>query len=98
MKNDKLIYKDSKQPVEKRVKDLLSRMNLEEKCVQLGSFWVFEILDDFKFNFKKTDKLLKNGIGQITRIGGATTLHPKEAAEMANAIQKYLIENTRLGI
>ncbi len=98
MKNNKLIYKDSKQPIEKRTNDLLSRMTLEEKCVQLGSYWVFELLDNSKINYAKTDKLLKNGIGQITRIGGATTLHPKEAAEMANEIQKYLIEKTRLGI
>ena len=29
------LYKDSRQPVEKRVEDLLSRMTLEEKAAQL---------------------------------------------------------------
>jgi len=92
------IFKDPSQSVKKRVEDLLSRMTLEEKCAQLGSYWVFELLKDFKFNEVKAEKLLKHGIGQITRIGGATTLHPNEAAKLANTIQKYLIENTRLGI
>ena len=98
MVNKNSIYKDPSQSLEKRVKNLLSLMTLEEKCAQLGSYWIFEILEDFKFSDIKTEKMLKNGIGQITRIGGATTFYPKEAAEMANIIQKYLKENTRLGI
>jgi beta-glucosidase len=100
MKNSQknTVYKDSSQSIDKRVEDLLSRMTLDEKCAQLGSYWVFELLKDFKFSKVRAEKLLKHGIGQITRLGGATTLHPNEAAELANTIQNYLIENTRLGI
>lgn len=91
-------YKDASLALETRVNDLLSQMTLEEKCAQLGSYWVFELQEDFTYSSAKAGVLLKDGIGQITRIGGASTAYPNEAAEMANTIQKYLLENTRLGI
>ncbi|MFW5980841.1 MAG: glycoside hydrolase family 3 N-terminal domain-containing protein, partial [Halanaerobiaceae bacterium] len=34
----------------------------------------------------------------ITRIAGASALEPSRAAEAANKVQKFLVENTRLGI
>lgn len=98
MKQEQKVYQDASQSVESRVKDLLARMTVEEKCAQLGSYWVFELLEDFVFSAAKADTLLPHGIGQITRIGGASTYYPKQAAEMANRIQKYLLEQTRLGI
>ncbi len=39
-----------------------------------------------------------DGIGQITRLAGSTNLRPVEVAAAANAIQRYLVEETRLGI
>lgn len=61
-------------PLEERVRDLLARMTLEEKVAQLGSVWVRDLLEDGKFSPEKARKLLKNGIGQITRIAGGSTL------------------------
>lgn len=87
-------YLDSTQPVEVRVNNLLDRMTLDEKLAQLGSVWVYELLP-FE---ERAAALLQQGIGQITRIGGASNLPPREAAEIANRIQKYLLEETRLGI
>ncbi|MDY0094724.1 MAG: glycoside hydrolase family 3 N-terminal domain-containing protein [Candidatus Vecturithrix sp.] len=98
MKQEQTVYQDASQSLDRRVNDLLARMTVEEKCAQLGSYWVFELLENFAFSAPKAEKLLQHGIGQITRIGGASTFHPKEAANMANAIQKYLLEQTRLGI
>lgn len=92
------VYRDAAQGIERRADDLLARMTVEEKCAQLGSYWVFELLDNFAFSESRSAELLQHGIGQITRIGGATTLYPQQAAEMANTIQKYLQEHTRLGI
>ena len=96
--NKKRVYLDADQPVNKRVEDLLSIMTLEEKIAQLGSVWIYEILENKKFSSRKADTLLRNGIGQITRLGGASNFDPDESAVTANKIQKYLKENTRLGI
>ena len=98
MKQEQTVYQEASHSIDRRVKDLLARMTVEEKCAQLGSYWVFELLENFTFSTPKAEKLLQHGIGQITRIGGASTFHPKEAADMANRIQKYLLEETRLGI
>ncbi len=38
------------------------------------------------------------GLGQVTRLAGGSVLDPIEVAETANAIQRYLMEQTRLGI
>jgi beta-glucosidase len=94
----KPLYLDSTQSVEKRVEDLLQQMTIEEKVAQLNSIWVYEILDDMKFSFDKAKRLMSYGIGQITRLGGASNLSPRETVRIANQIQKFLIENTRLGI
>jgi beta-glucosidase len=41
---------------------------------------------------------MQHGIGQITRIGGASSAHPDDSARLANAIQEFLVRETRLGI
>lgn len=91
-------YQNPSLPVAERAADLLSRMTLAEKIAQLGSIWVFEVLQDMKFSEARAHKLFANGLGQVTRIGGASSLDPAAGAELANTIQKYLRENTRLGI
>ena len=96
---EKELYKNPELPVDVRVKDLLERMTLEEKVAQLGTIWGFEVLgENKKFSREKAEKLLKHGIGQITRPGGSTNLKPEEAAEFINEIQRFLVEETRLGI
>ena len=87
------IYRDPSQPVDVRVADLLARMTLDEKIVQLGSAWIYELADP-----ERASHLMHHGIGQITRIGGASNLRPAESAAAANAIQRFLVEQTRLGI
>jgi beta-glucosidase len=83
---------------EKRVTKLLDQMTLDEKLAQIGSYWMFDlqtkgVLDDEIVVIK-----LKNGIGQITRVAGASTLDPVNAAKASNRLQKFLMEKTRLGI
>jgi beta-glucosidase len=92
------IYQDASKPIEARVKDLLSKMTLDEKIAQVGGIWSYEIVEDGKFSQVKAEPLMKDGIGQICRPGIATTLPPKEMAELTNHIQEFLAENTRLGI
>ena len=47
---------------------------------------------------EEKQEVLQYGIGQISRIGGFGGLEPQAAARAVNRIQKYLRENTRLGI
>ncbi len=98
MSQDQPLYRDATRPTGERVRDLLGRMTLDEKLAQLGSLWVYELLDRQAFSPEKANARLQHGIGQITRIGGASNVNPRESAELANTIQKHLLENTRLGI
>lgn len=93
-----LPYQDASRSAEERSADLLARMTLAEKVAQLGSAWVYELLDNITFAPEKSAPKLKLGIGHITRIGGASNVNPRQSAEVANAIQKWLLDNTRLRI
>jgi len=91
-------HMDANLSVEARVSALMAEMTLDEKIAQLGSFWIYEILDKSAFSSAKAEKLMRNGIGHITRMGGASNVKPTESVVLANSIQKYLIDHTRLGI
>jgi len=93
------LYEDKNAPIQARVDDLLKRMSLEEKVAQLGSVGPDAVLDkQGEFCPEKAIKAIPFGIGQITRLAGASGLEPLKAAKAANAVQRFLIEETRLGI
>lgn len=102
------LYKDASRPVPERVADLLRRMTLDEKVAQLVTRWTtLKPLQDADGNFVPAGApaLLGQGLGQLARpseIGGtAAGPHVRGArrhAEFTNAVQKWVIENTRLGI
>lgn len=91
-------HMDASLSIEARVSALMAEMTLDEKIAQLGSYWVYEILDGITFSAEKGKQLMQHGIGHITRMGGASNVRPTQSVVLANAIQKFLIENTRLGI
>ncbi|HEX7524825.1 MAG TPA: glycoside hydrolase family 3 N-terminal domain-containing protein [Gaiellaceae bacterium] len=95
---DKPLYRDPARTVDDRVEDLLARMTVDEKVAQLGSRWVFELAGADGRLAPGRDHLLQHGIGQVTRISGASSLRPEQAAELANALQRHLVDETRLGI
>ena len=84
--------------LKKRVDDLLAQMTLQEKLRQLGGYWFYELQTKGQLDQEKVKAKLKDGVGQITRIAGAGNLTPVETARTYNRIQKFLVEETRLGI
>jgi beta-glucosidase len=98
-------YKDATLPSVRRVKDLLSRMTLEEKAAQMMCVWQTKaetMLDgEGNFDLPKAKKSFRNGrgLGQVGRpsdAGGGK--NARAMAELTNAIQKFFLENSRLGI
>jgi beta-glucosidase len=98
-------YKKPAAAAASRVKDLLSRMSLEEKAAQMMCLWQeknTKLLDAAgNFDFKKARAAFKkgHGLGQVGRPSDAGVgKNARETAELANAIQKFFIEHSRLGI
>ena len=99
-------YLDPKLPVEQRVADVLSRMTLDEKVAQMVGAWenrqFFKdpqaLFVDEKGNFlpDRAAVLLKNGLGELSR--PSTGRDPRALAEFTNTMQKWVKQNTRLGI
>jgi beta-glucosidase len=105
-KNGKMdIYEDKKQSTEKRVADLLSRMTMEEKTCQLTTLYGYgAFLKDTQPTASWKDSVWKDGIAnideQLTGLRKDTVLaFPYSThAEAINQIQRWFIEETRLGI
>jgi beta-glucosidase len=92
------VYRDPERPVGERVDDLLARMTLDEKLGQLGSAWSFELADRGAFSRERAELLARHGLGHVTRVSGASSYTGDDAARFANAVQRYLVEETRLGV
>ncbi len=102
------LYKDPGQPVEARVEDLLARMTLEEKIGQMHAVWLY--LDEAGNHTTRSDQftgstdpetlkeMLRDGLGQITRPLGTRTVDPAAGVRALNRLQKFMLEETRLGI
>jgi len=104
-KSKLLPYQNPKLSLEKRTKDLLSRMTLEEKAAQMVCIWRDRpkamLDDDGNFDENKANAFFKkgNGIGQVTRPSDAGKgKNARETAELTNKIQKFFLENSRLKI
>jgi beta-glucosidase len=96
---DRAFLSDETRSIDGRVEYLLEQMTLDEKIAQLVGVWVTTLLDaNRQFEEAKASAELEHGIGHITRVAAASLLPPVESARLANRIQRFLIENTRLGI
>jgi beta-glucosidase len=102
------VYRQRDAPVDARVADLLARMTLEEKVAQLQGVWnrKREIQNARgEFDPAKAQGLIGLGIGEVARpseIAGAPAdrngRSAREQALFVNAVQRWLLDNTRLGI
>jgi len=100
-------YRDPSLPVDQRVADLLARMTLEEKVAQTWTLWQGkgQILDEAgNFSAAKARTALPDGIGQIARpndgfgTDAVDKRDPRQTAEFVDAVQRWAVEQTRLGI
>ena len=98
-------YRDPGLSPDERVRDLLARMTLAEKAAQMMCVWQEKaktLLDETgDFDLEKARAAFREGrgIGQVGRpsdAGGGKG--PRAQAELTNAIQKFFLEHTRLGI
>ena len=92
------LYRDATASIEERVENLLALMTLDEKLAQLGCLWSTAFVRDGVVDADAVLAQMPHGIGEITRIGASTGLHPDESAALMNAIQRVAVERTRLGI
>ncbi|RYZ29066.1 MAG: glycoside hydrolase family 3 protein [Chitinophagaceae bacterium] len=99
------VYEDPAQPVDKRVDNLLSLMTLEEKTCQMATLYGYgRVLKDELPTAAWKNEIWKDGIANIdeqlssnklkTQYSFPFSKHP----EAINTIQKWFIEETRLGI
>jgi beta-glucosidase len=102
---EKDIYEDAARPVEERVNDLLGQMTMEEKTCQLATLYGYgAVLKDHLPTLGWKDSVWKDGIANIDeQLTGyrKDTLYAfpySSHAEAINKIQKWFVENTRLGI
>src|SRR5512139_898921 len=84
--------------IERRTQTLFSKMTLDEKLAQISSYWMWDLQTNGHLDDAVIAEKLQNGIGQITRVAGGSTLDPVGAAKASNHIQKFLLERTRLAI
>jgi len=99
------VYEDPSQPVDKRVEDLLSQMNLEEKTCQLATLYGYgRVLKDEMPTAGWKNEIWKDGIANIDEELSSNKLKTQYSfpfsrhAEAINTIQKWFVEQTRLGI
>ena len=105
-------YKNPDLPAGRRVKDLLARMTLEEKAAQMTCVWQQKkeklVDDQGRFDPPKAKAAFRegHGLGQVGRPSdaGSSPGEPwkgqtaRGMAELTNAIQKFFLQTTRLGI
>jgi beta-glucosidase len=90
-------------PISRRVADLLAHMTIHEKVAQMLCVWgqkktrLADARGNLDLGLVRT--YLKDGIGQIGRLsdtgGGKSAV---EMAKLANTLQRFFVEETRLGI
>ena len=101
-------YKNSALSPAQRAAGLLSFMTLDEKIAQLHAFWLLlspdgnhRVREDTFTGSAEPDKVQKMlafGLGQVTRPLGSRPVDPKEGVRALNCLQKFMLEETRLGI
>lgn len=106
-------YKNQQLPVEARIEDLLSKMTLQEKLGQLNQRMLgwnaynrteegYELTENFR-----DEVAFGDGLGALyglfradpwSKVTERNGIAPLDSAKVANLVQRYVVEHTRLGI
>lgn len=100
------LYEDPAAPIDERVSDLLSQMNLDEKTCQMTTLYGSgRVLKDALPHEGWTIEVWKDGIGNIDeehnglgKFGSEFSFPYSKHVNTKHAIQRWFVENTRLGI
>ena len=87
------IYRDAAAPADERVRDLLARMTLDEKLAQMSQRDARAFMEDGRVVPARVRRLLRRGIGTLQD----PRLDARTNARVVNALQRLLVEETRLG-
>ncbi|MCD6288320.1 MAG: glycoside hydrolase family 3 C-terminal domain-containing protein [Candidatus Hydrogenedentes bacterium] len=99
-------YEDPSVSIERRIDDLIGRMNLDEKTCQLVTLYGYNrVLKDPLPTKEWKNEIWKDGLANIDEHlngvrGSAKEFNssPSRLAESLNTVQRFFIEQTRLGI
>lgn len=102
------LYTDASAGPEARAAELLAAMTLDEKIAQLHALWLLlspdgnHAIREDSFTGAADPNRLKSmlafGLGQITRPLGSRPIEPRDGVRALNRLQKFMLEETRLGI
>ena len=102
-------FEDPKQSIQNRINDLLNKMTVDEKTAQLATLYGYgRVLKDSLPSSSWLTKIWKDGIGNIDEHLNNTTFRKQTYTSLSfpfsrhanaiNQVQKWFIEETRLGI
>jgi beta-glucosidase len=100
------VYEDPSAPIDDRISDLLSQMTLDEKTCQLATLYGSgRVLKDKAPTPGWKNEIWKDGIANIDeqanglgRFGSEISFPYATSIQNRQAIQRWFVENTRLGI
>ena len=104
---DTQLWRDPSRPAAERVADLLGRMTLEEKAAQLTSIWLGHQARDsdvaplqgaFHAPGAPFAELIRDGLGQLTRVFGTRPVPPAAAVRALRELQAQVVAASRFGI
>jgi beta-xylosidase len=100
-------WRDPLLPVADRVADLLARMTLAEKLAQMGGIWlsgpadgdgVAPLQGEFSTGLPPFGELIRNGLGQLTRVYGTSPVSPADGAAHLAELQAQIMRSSRFEI
>ncbi|OEU86690.1 beta-glucosidase [Streptomyces abyssalis] len=100
-------WRDKRLTADARVADLIARMTLDEKLAQLVGVWVGAThdgrgvaphQDDLAGESPSWEELIRDGLGQLTRVFGTRPVTPAAGAKALAASQREVMAANRFGI